>query len=308
MDEKVDKVTVVIPAYNEEKGLPKVIDEIPKDIVHEIIVVDNASTDGTYEIAKNLGIKVIRHEKNLGKVASIHTGIKNAKGEIIVLIDADYTYPAGNIRELLDKLNEGYDLVVGSRFLDGTKNISYINRMGNKIFSLFASYVGGIRITDSQSGFRAFRKDFFKEINPTSYGFEFETEVTMKALKKGYRLAEIPIEYRKRIGKSKLNPIADGLRIGKALVSMAYNETSLLSKTMLLPALIISALGGLFGVITLADFYNRLAFGNQIQHPYFPLLTILFIIIGIQLFSLGLIIDNITKKIDRIHELLRRKG
>ncbi len=297
------KVSVVIPAYNEEAGLPKVLEEIPKDI-DEIVVVDNASTDSTYEVAKRSGARVIRHERNLGKVASIHTGIKNAEGDIIVLMDADYTYPAGYIPQFVAELKKGNDLIVGSRFMGEIEDMSFFNRRGNKILSLLATYASGVRITDSQSGYRAFSKDFFYKINPESKGFEFESEMTIKAARHGYRVVEIPIAYRKRIGESKLNPISDGLRIFKTLITIAYNETSILARAILLPALLMLGLGGYFGISSVYE----IAMTNGLQrHPLYPLLTILFMILGIQLFSLGLIIDNLTKKLDRIHEMLTRE-
>lgn len=299
----MSKITVVIPAYNEEEGLPKVIEEIPKDAVDEIIVVDNASTDRTYEIAKILGVKVIRHEKNLGKVASIHTGIKNSTGDIIVLIDADFTYPAEDIPILIQELNKDSDLVSGSRFLGEIEQMSFFNRLGNRILSLIASYFCGMRITDSQSGFRTFRKDFFENIHPVSKGFEFETEMTIKAAKHGYRIKEIPIKYRKRVGKSKLNPITDGLKIFWAFLSISYKETSLLSKTILVPGFIIFLFGIIFGSISVKEYIKT----GKPQHVYYPLLTVLFVVIGVQLFSLGLIIDNITKKMDRIIKLSGRR-
>lgn len=296
------KVSVIVPAYNEEEGLPKVIEEIPRDVVDEIIVVDNASTDRTYEVAKSLGITVIRHERNLGKVASIHTGIKNAKGDIVVLIDADFTYPAKEIPVFIEELRKGGDLVIGTRFLGEIEEMSSLNKFGNKVLSLLASYAGGMRITDSQSGFRAFRRDFFYKINPNSQGFEFETEMTIKAAKHGYKIVEIPIKYRKRLGKSKLNPVTDGLKIFWALLSLTYKETSVLAKTILIPGVILNVIGGIFGTISVFEYVTT----GKPQHPFYPLITVLFIIMGVQLFSLGLIIDNMTKKLDRLYDLLRR--
>lgn len=292
------KVSVVIPAYNEKEGLEPTIKEMP-DIVDEIIVVDDGSSDGTYEIAKKLGVEVCQHEINRGKVAAIKTGIDKASGDIIVLTDADYTYPAENITDFVEEINKGADLVIGSRFLGGVgvQNITRFNRMGNKIFSFIATYVSGQSISDAQSGFRAFRKDFLKILGVEAKSLEFETEMTVKAAKHGYTVKEIPIDYRKRLGKSKLNPIIDGLKMSKALIAVLYKETSMLGKMVIMPSIIFIVIGTVFGIIALLDFYRYGA-----PRPFYPILTTLLILAGVQLFSVGLLIDNLTKKLNRIDE------
>ena len=292
------KISVVIPAYNEKEGLEPTIKEMP-DIVDEIIVVDDGSSDGTYEIAKKLGVEVCQHEINMGKVAAIKTGIDKASGDIIVLTDADYTYPAENITDFVEEINKGAVLVIGSRFLGevGVQNITRFNRMGNKIFSFIATYVSGQSISDAQSGFRAFRKDFLKILGVAAKGLEFETEMTVKAAKHGYTVKEIPIDYRKRLGKSKLNPIIDGLKMSKALIVVLYKETSMLGKMVIMPSIISIVIGIVFGMISLLDFFRYGA-----PRPFYPILTTLLILVGVQLFSVGLLIDNLTKKLSRIDE------
>lgn len=292
------KVSVVIPAYNEKEGLEPTIKEMP-DIVDEIIVVDDGSSDGTYKIAKKLGVVVCQHEINMGKVAAIKTGIDKASGDIIVLTDADYTYPAENITDFVEEINKGADLAIGSRFFGGVgvQNITRFNRMGNKIFSFIATYVSGQYISDAQSGFRAFRKDFLKILGVEAKSLEFETEMTVKAAKHGYMVKEIPIDYRKRLGKSKLNPIIDGLKMSKALIAVLYKETSMLGKMVIMPSIISIVIGIVFGMISLLDFYWYGA-----PRPFYPILTTLLILVGVQLFSVGLLIDNLTKKLNRIDE------
>lgn len=208
------KISVIIPAYNEEQALKPVVDEyLP--YADEIIIVDDGSSDSTYEIAKTLlneKVQVLQHEKNQGKVAALRTGVEHATGDIIIFTDADCTYPARYIPEFINKLEHGVDLVLGSRQIN-RENIPLFNRLGNFFFSSLAAYISGKTIVDSQTGFRAFRKEMFEKFDVEARSLEFETKMTVRAAKLGYKIAEIPIEYRARVGTSKLHPIRDGLKM-----------------------------------------------------------------------------------------------
>jgi dolichol-phosphate mannosyltransferase len=159
-----------------------------------------------------------------------------------------------------------------------------------------------MRIMDSQTGLRAFKRDMFERLDVKAKGLEFETKMTVRAAKLGYKIVEIPIEYRERVGKSKLDPIKDGMRMLTALLTVAYSETSLLSKMVLLPSVIFILIGLVTGSICI---YEKLQFG-VISHEYYPIFTAFLILIGVQLISLGLIADYLTKKLDRIEERLVR--
>jgi glycosyltransferase involved in cell wall biosynthesis len=294
------RTSLIIPAYNEEEALPLVINEYMK-LVDEIIVVDDGSTDRTYEIATKYNVKLYRHERNMGKVAAIRTGINNATGAIIILTDADYTYPAEYIPKFIHEIEKGADLVLGSRFMDGVSNMPFLNMIGNKIFSVVAAYISCVSITDGQTGYRAFKKDMFSKLDVNAKSLEYETKMTVRAAKLGYKVVEIPIEYRKRIGSSKLRPIRDGYRMFRGLISIAWEETSLIAKTIMAPSILFIAIGLSFGIISI---YEKVKFGN-LSHDYYPLITTLFILVAIQLISFGLIIDYMTKKLDRIEEKLR---
>jgi glycosyltransferase involved in cell wall biosynthesis len=297
------RVSLVVPAYNEEKGLPMVIEDY-LDEVDEIIVVDDGSKDGTFEAAKQYTgekVKLFRHEVNRGKVAALRTGIENSTGNIIIFTDADYTYPARYVPDLIREIDKGADLVLGSR-LENRKNIPAFNRIGNSIFSFLATYISCINIKDSQTGLRAFKKETFDRLNVEASGLEFETKMTVRAAKLGYKIVEVPIEYRERVGKSKLRPIKDGVRMLAALLSVAYSETSLLAKMIMIPSVFFILIGLATGIISL---YEKIWFG-VITHGYYPLLTTLLILVAIQLISIGLIVDYLTKKLDRIEERLSR--
>jgi len=195
------KSSLVIPAFNEEEALPLVIEEY-LDKVDEIIVVDDGSSDKTYEIAENINehehnVKVYKHEKNMGKVAALRTGVANASGEIIIFTDADHTYPAKYVPQLISELEKGANLVLGSRFLDGINNMPLLNVLGNKIFSVIAAYISCVNITDAQTGYRAFKREMFSKLDVNAMSLEYETKMTVRAAKLGYKIVEIPLEYRK---------------------------------------------------------------------------------------------------------------
>ena len=149
---------------------------------------------------------------------------------------------------------------------------------------------------------RAFRREMFDKLDVKARGLEFETKMTVRAAKLGYKIVEIPIEYRERVGKSKLNPLKDGARMLTALLSVAYSETSLLSKMILLPSLIFILIGLITGLISV---YEKLQYGI-ISHEFYPIATAFLILMGVQLISLGLIVDYLTKKLDRIEERIAR--
>ena len=274
------------------------------DVVDEVIMVDDGSSDGTFQAAQRLvgeKVKLLRHDVNQGKVAALRTGVLQASGDVIIFTDADNTYPARYVPQLVQEIEKGADLVLGAR-IQARENIPAFNRLGNNIFSFLATYISCIRIKDSQTGMRAFRREMFDKLDVKAKGLEFETKMTVRAAKLGYKIVEIPIEYRERVGKSKLNPLKDGARMLTALLSVAYTETSLLSKMVLLPSIAFIFIGLITGFISI---YEKVQYG-VISHEFYPIFTAFLILVGIQLISLGLIVDYLTKKLDRIEEHLIR--
>ncbi len=295
------KISLVIPAFNEEKALKAVISEY-EPYADEIIIVDDGSSDSTCRIAESLTdgkVRLFRHEKNQGKVAALRTGVTHSSGDIVIFTDADCTYPARYIPDFLEKIEAGYDLVLGSRQIR-TENIPLFNRLGNFIFSSLAAYISGKTIVDSQTGFRAFRREMFAKFDVDAKSLEFETKMTVRAAKLGYKIAEVPIEYRERVGISKLRPVRDGFKMFFGLLTVAWNETSPLGKMIMFPSAIFILLGLGFGLVALYERFTVYYLVNE----YYPLIAVFSILLGIQLISIGLIVDYLTKKLDRLEEKL----
>lgn len=303
-----EKISVIVPAFNEQEGIAKTVKEAIQ-FADEVVVVDDGSSDNTLGIAKKLAresrkVKVIRHEKNSGKVQALRTGVKNATGSIIVFTDADFTYPAFEIPKMVQAIKNGAFLVIGSRFKGGVKNMPRLNAFGNCILSFITSYVCCIEITDGQSGFRAFRKKDFEELNVKAKSLEFETKMTVKAAKAGHKVVEIPIDYRSRAGKSKLNPVKDGFKMLFALLRIAVKESSTISKAIIAPSIILLLVAAYVGIEAMNDIVTHYPRGEMLVHPYYPLLTIFLIIIAVQLISFAFLIDYFSKKLNRIEEKL----
>ena len=203
-------VSIVIPAFNEEAGIPIVIAELRRvlqqyPIAVEIIVVDDGSTDGTARAAALAGARVMRHRSNRGYGAALKTGISAASHPVVTIIDADGTYPAEYVPSLLEKL-EHADMVVGSRHRPGAK-IPLIRRPAKWVLNRLANYLSNSRIPDLNSGLRAFRRDVAMQYFPILPDqFSWTTTITLAMHCDKYAVAYVPIEYRARSGRSKIVP------------------------------------------------------------------------------------------------------
>jgi len=205
-------VAVVIPCYNEEHGVRAVIEALP-DLVDEIVVVDNNSTDATASVAASLGAKVVE-EKTPGYGAAYKRGLKEPVSDIIVTMDGDGSYPADAIPELLDFLfDHGLDFVSAARFpLVSKQAMSFSNRMGNWLLTAATRVLFLKGLKDSQSGMWVFKRSILPLLRVTSDGMPFSEEIKIEALRnKQVKFAEHHIEYRDRIGTVKLQKWRDGL-------------------------------------------------------------------------------------------------
>jgi dolichol-phosphate hexosyltransferase len=201
------KITVVIPALNEEEGIGATLQEISQETeIKNIVVVDGGSLDGTPLIALENGAKVV-YERNAGKGDAIVKGLESLTedSKYIVIIDADYTYPASYIPIMIKILenNPRVGMVIGNRF-SGTKNEKPAFSLGNQLLVLSHKVFNGISLADPLSGLRVIRSEILKNWKPVSKGFDIEVELNAHTSKRGYEIVEIPITYRKRIGENKL--------------------------------------------------------------------------------------------------------
>jgi hypothetical protein len=205
------KITVISPCLNEEQGIEQVLRSMP-EFVDEVIVVDNGSTDKTSEVAHAYGARVIREDVR-GYGRSYKTGFASAKGDIIITLDGDHSYPPDAISYLLEAfLHLDVDFLNASRFpVRDREAMSFKHKFGNMVLSLAMSILYFRWVRDSQSGMWVFRRSILEPMKLTSDGMAFSEEIKIEALKiDRYRFAEISIMYTSRMGEIKLNPWRDG--------------------------------------------------------------------------------------------------
>jgi glycosyltransferase involved in cell wall biosynthesis len=224
-------VTVIIPAYNEEKTIGNVISETTSimdglDVPYEIIVIDDGSTDKTGQIASNYKAIVLSNKKNYGKGYSLRKALQHAQGDIIVTIDSDGEHKPKEIPDLLEPLFNGTDIVSGSRFLGNQRRATTkLNQIGNFFFNAIIMTLTGKRVTDSQTGFRAIKRRVLETLNLESDGYEIEAEITIKGLRNGFIFKEKPITVeRRKYSISRLNVLFDGTRILKAIFKASFTK------------------------------------------------------------------------------------
>jgi glycosyltransferase involved in cell wall biosynthesis len=246
------EISVVIPCLNEEEAVGKVVDSSLEGIrrsgrVGVVIVVDNASTDRSAEVAADHGATVVREERP-GYGSAYLAGLAVAQGDYIVMGDADETYPMQDLAPFVDRLAAGDDLVMGSRF-EGTihgEAMPWLNRhIGNPILTGLLNLLFGVKISDAHCGMRAVRKDALPTLDLHSTGMEFASEMVFKAFRRKLRVSEIPIDYYPRVGESKLNRFGDAWRHVKFM--LLYSPSWL----YFVPGVLLLLLG-LIGAIALA--------------------------------------------------------
>lgn len=232
-------VSVVIPAKNEAKNLPHVLPRIP-DMVGEIILVDGNSTDHTVEVARELcpDIRIVQ-QKGRGKGDALRTGFEAARGDIIVMLDADGSMAPEEIPAYVGALIAGADFAKGSRFLHGagTDDMEFHRYLGNLAFVIAVRLLFGGSYSDLCYGYCAFWSRVLPQLQLSSDGFEIETEMNIRALTSGVRVVEVPsFESRRIHGESNLSALHDGLRVLRFIVQERFNRRSRQKKQPLAPA------------------------------------------------------------------------
>ncbi len=215
-------ILAVIPAFNEEQSIAKVIREIPSDIIKEVIVVDNNSSDKTAKAAASAGATVL-NESIQGYGASCLTGIEYAKSkncDVIVFLDGDYSdYPKETYSLINPIVNDGYDFVVGSRILGNREkgSLPFQSQVGSIVAGLLIKLFWKVRYTDL-GPFRAIKFDKLLELNMKDKWYGWTVEMQIKAAKKKYKILEVPVSYRKRIGKSKVTGTLKGTFMASVII------------------------------------------------------------------------------------------
>jgi glycosyltransferase involved in cell wall biosynthesis len=224
-------VSVIIPALNEESTISQVIDEIyqagiqKKGYQVEILVVDNNSTDRTKEIAEEKRVRVVI-ERIKGKGRAVRTALESVSGNFIFMLDADYTYPATYIPQMLDVLQDGHDVVMCSRLKGQIEDgaMSKMNLVGNHLLTWIANKLYGTRISDLCTGYWGFSRKVIDSLKLEANGFELEATMFAEIAKRGYRIGEVPIHYRRRISPDKLRSLRDGFKIGRMLIAKRFRN------------------------------------------------------------------------------------
>ncbi len=218
-------ISVIIPAFNEERTIQEVVDAVQAlPIQTQIIVVNDGSTDRTYVILEELlknhnarlhgsSLTVVQYKENRGKGFAIRKGLFHVEGDAVVIQDADSELCPKDLLKLVEPLKkEEIDVVYGSRFLNGRGNASYLNFVANRLLAMYTNLLYGCRITDESTGYKAFSAALITRLNLKCEGFEFCPEVTAKILRAGYHIREVPVSYFPRTKKEgkKLRFWSDG--------------------------------------------------------------------------------------------------
>ena len=296
------KIAVLIPCYNEAITIKKVVEDY-KEVLPEadIYVYDNNSTDGTDKIAKKAGA-IVRYEYKQGKGNVIRRMFKDIDADCYLMIDGDDTYPKENAREMCNLILEGKaDMVIGDRLSSTyfTENKRPFHNFGNKIVRFLINKLFKNNIKDIMTGYRAFSYDFVKGFPVLSKGFEIETEMTIHAVDKNFKLVEIPVTYRDRPkgSASKLNTYSDGFKVLKTIAVLFKEYKPAFFFNILSVLLILISL--IFMIPVFLEYYQT---GLV---PRFPSLIVgcFVLLVSILLWITGIILQVITKKHKQLYEL-----
>ena len=283
------KITIGIPAYNEEKNIAAIITKLKK-ITDSIIVCDDGSSDMTTEISKNLGVIVISHEKNMGygvAINSIFQKSREMNADLLVTFDADGQHRVEDIEKVVEPIkNNDADLVIGSRFLDKKSDVPNYRKIGIKVITQVTNVSIKKKLTDSQSGFRAYNKQVLSQISPSEVGMGISTEILIKSSSKGLRITEVPITILYSGDTSTHNPVSQGASVLVSTIKFTSIEHPL--KFYGIPSIIFLIIGGGF-TYSAIEFYSevgRLSTNLTLIAAGTVLIGIVLIITAVLLFSL----------------------
>lgn len=274
-----EQTSVVIPAFNEADGIADVVSGLRRSAAwHEILVVDDGSTDATSAAAQAAGARVVRHPYNKGNGASVKSGIREATGEYVLIIDADGQHEPADATRLVSRLGD-YDLVIGARAHATQATVA--RRLGNHLLNGLASYLTGRPIPDLTSGFRAARRQHLHEfIHLLPNGFSAPTTTTLAFIKAGYNVVFEPVEARLRVGQSKIRLLRDGAKFSLIVLKVVTIFSPL---RVFLPVSLASFAVGLgYAMWTIAT-------QSHVTNS-----SVLLIVLGVIVFLMGLVSEQIA--------------
>jgi glycosyltransferase involved in cell wall biosynthesis len=281
-------VCVVIPAYNEARFIGSVVLSLKRRPV-EILVVDDGSRDDTAEIARAAGADVLQLEANQGKGAALNAGLERVRAaspDAIVIIDADGQHLPDELDRVLRPILEGQaDIVIGSRYLEGTSNTPTHRRFGHKVMNFFTSVFSGVKASDSQSGYRAFSPKAYRLFTFTSNDFSVESEMQFLASQHGLKIVDVPVTIQ-YLDQDKRSPWRQGASVLYGILKLAAQYRPLLYFSM--PGLVSLLAGLIWGLIVINRYriYGQLAIG-------YAMICVLLCLIGLSLFSTGITLHSI---------------
>jgi len=297
------EIAVLVPCYNEEQTIGKVIDDFKKELPEaKIYVYDNNSSDNTYEVAKQHGA-IVKKERRQGKGNVVRSMFREIDADIYVMVDGDDTYPAEFVHEIIKPvINQEANLVIGDRLSNGTyfnENKRMFHNFGNNLVKGLINLLYKSNIKDIMTGYRAFDKLFVKSMPIMSPGFEIETEMSLHALDKRFKIVEVPIDYRDRPegSESKLNTVSDGIKVINMIFTLfkefkPFQFFSLWSGVLFI-------LGLAVGIPVIVEFLVT----DYITKVPSAVLAVGLVILSALLFAVGLILDTISSQNKKQYEM-----
>lgn len=304
-DSTTPDIAILIPCLNEEKTIGKVIHDFRRALpTARIIVFDNGSSDASAKIAQEAGAEVI-YEHRPGKGHVVQAMFEKVASDLYIIVDGDDTYPAEEVHKLIEPIMENQaDMVVGTR-LQQADNGSFkaARRLGNVLITALLNLCFRTKLTDILSGYRAMSRELVENIPLLSSGFEIETELTLQALKYGYRILEIPIRYHSRPqgSESKLRSFRDGFRIVTTIVALLRDHRPMTFFPLITLILVISGL--IAGFVVIRQYFELGIVGRL------PLgvLAVGLILLGFLFFMTGFIVDALNRRFEEMLSLRKRQ-
>jgi len=299
---QASSIAVLIPCLNEEKTIKQVVQQFKTELPGaKIYVVDNDSSDNSVSEAQEAGA-ILMTEKRRGKGFVVQTMFEKIDSDIYVIVDGDGTYPASKVHDLITPVGDDEaDMVVGSRMTETRSIFHPLNRLGNKFYQYVINFIFGTRLTDILSGYRCFNRKFVKGLPLFVTGFEVETELTIKALQRGYRIAEVPVALRPRPegSQSKIRIVHDGVKILWTILAL-FRDYKPLTFFGGLGALLI-LLGLIPGGVAIYEFLET---GLVLRFPS-AILAVGIILSGMLLIVVGLILHTINRRFQELEYYIR---